>query len=38
VLAVFPAVRPDEPARDPIVLRDLITESQVLEASQAAGQ
>jgi thiol:disulfide interchange protein len=37
VLAVFPAVRPDEPARDPIVLRDLITESQVLEAIQEAG-
>jgi thiol:disulfide interchange protein len=37
VLAVFPAVRPDEPARDPIVLRDLITESQVLEAIQQAG-
>ncbi|MFN9271548.1 MAG: protein-disulfide reductase DsbD family protein [Planctomycetia bacterium] len=37
VLAIFPAVRPDEPARDPIVLRDLITESQVLEAIEQAG-
>jgi len=37
VLAFFPGVMPDEKARDPIVLRDLITESQVLEAIRQAG-
>jgi len=37
VLAVFPANKPNEPPRDPIVLRDLITESQVLEAIRQAG-
>jgi thiol:disulfide interchange protein len=37
VLAVFPAGKPNEPVRDPIVLRDLITESQVLEAIKQAG-
>jgi thiol:disulfide interchange protein len=37
VLAIFPAVLPDQPSRDPIVLRDLITESQVLEAIKEAG-
>ncbi|MFM8379667.1 MAG: thioredoxin family protein, partial [Planctomycetia bacterium] len=37
VLAVFPASAADEPPRDPIILRDLITESQVLEALKQAG-
>lgn len=37
VLAIFPAVKPGEPPRDPIVLRDLITESQVLDAIRQAG-
>ena len=37
VLAVFPAGPPNQPPRDPIVLRDLITESQVLEAIRTAG-
>jgi len=37
VLAVFPAARGGEPAPEPIVLRDLITESQVLSAIRAAG-
>ena len=37
VLAVFPSDRPGEPAPEPIILRDLITESQVLSALKAAG-
>jgi suppressor for copper-sensitivity B len=37
VLAIFPAGPPNEPPREPIVLRDLITESQVLEAIKQAG-
>ena len=37
VLAIFPAGKPNETPRDPIVLRDLITESQVLDAIQQAG-
>ncbi len=37
VLAIFPAAKPGEAAPAPIVLRDLITESQVLEAIQRAG-
>jgi len=37
VLAVFPAGGPDEPIRAPIILRDLITESQVLKALEQAG-
>ncbi len=37
VLAIFPAQTPGEPSRDPIVLRDLITESQVLDAISQAG-
>jgi thiol:disulfide interchange protein len=37
VLAVFPAAAADEPPRDPIILRDLITESQVLDALKQAG-
>ena len=37
VLAVFPASRPGESLPEPIILRDLITESQLLTAIQAAG-
>ena len=37
VLAIFPAGKPNETPREPIVLRDLITESQVLEAIEQAG-
>jgi thiol:disulfide interchange protein len=37
VLAIFPAARPGDPHPEPIVLRDRITEQQVLEALQAAG-
>jgi thiol:disulfide interchange protein len=37
VLAIFPAGPSNEPPREPIVLRDLITESQVLEAIKQAG-
>jgi len=37
VLAVFPAGGPHEPIRAPIILRDLITESQVLKALEQAG-
>jgi len=37
VLAVFPSTRPGEAAPEPIILRDLITESQVLTALKAAG-
>ena len=37
VLAIFPAPRPGESAPEPIILRDLITESQVLTAIKAAG-
>jgi len=37
VLAVFPAAAADEPPREPIILRDLITESQVLDALKQAG-
>ena len=37
VLAIFPAGKPGQPAPEPIVLRDLITESQVLEALERAG-
>jgi thiol:disulfide interchange protein len=37
VLAIFPAEQPGQPAPEPIVLRDLITESQVLAAIRAAG-
>lgn len=37
VLAVFPAGGANEPLRDPIILRDLITESQVLQALEQAG-
>jgi thiol:disulfide interchange protein len=37
VLAVFPAAAPGQSPPPPIVLRDLITESQVLEALERAG-
>jgi len=37
VLAVFPAVQPGGRFVDPIILRDLITESQVLAAIRDAG-
>ena len=37
LLAIFPAAKPGGPLPEPIVLRDLITESQVLEALDRAG-
>lgn len=37
VLAVFPAARPGDQPPEPIVLRDLITETQVLSAIREAG-
>jgi thiol:disulfide interchange protein len=37
VLAVYPAAKPGEPLPEPIVLRDLITEAQVLAALEKAG-
>jgi suppressor for copper-sensitivity B len=37
VLAIFPAGKPGEPLPEPIVLRDLLTEAQVLEALERAG-
>jgi len=37
VLAVFPAARAGESPPEPIILRDLITESQVLAAIKTAG-
>ncbi|MCE9629655.1 MAG: thioredoxin family protein [Planctomycetia bacterium] len=37
VLAIYPAAQPGETPPEPIVLRDLITESQVLEALEKAG-
>ena len=37
VLAIYPAAQPGEKPLEPIVLRDLITESQVLEALEKAG-
>ena len=37
VLAIFPAALPDAAAPEPIVLRDLLTESQVLSALRQAG-
>jgi suppressor for copper-sensitivity B len=37
LLAIFPAAKPGGSLPDPIVLRDLITESQVLEALERAG-
>ena len=37
VLAIFPAARPGGAAPEPIILRDLITERQVLSAIEQAG-
>lgn len=37
VLAIFPAAEPNAAAPEPIVLRDLLTESQVLSAIRRAG-
>lgn len=37
VLAVYPAIEPNATPREPIILRDLITESQVLGAIKEAG-
>jgi len=37
VLAIFPGGEPGQPLAQPIVLRDLLTESQVLEALERAG-
>jgi suppressor for copper-sensitivity B len=37
VLAIYPAARPGGVCPDPIVLRDLITEKQVLDALEQAG-
>jgi suppressor for copper-sensitivity B len=37
VLAIFPAARPGDRPPEPIVLRDLITETQVLSAIREAG-
>ena len=36
-LVIFPGTKPGTKPRDPIVLRDLITESQLLAALEAAG-
>jgi suppressor for copper-sensitivity B len=37
VLAIFPAGKPGEPLPEPIVLRDLLSEAQVLAAIEEAG-
>jgi suppressor for copper-sensitivity B len=37
LLAIYPGCKPGEPMRDPIILRDLLTESQVLAAIREAG-
>lgn len=37
VLAVFPATEPGKQPRPPIILRDLLSESQVLDAIEQAG-
>jgi len=37
VLAIYPGSKPGEPLKDPIILRDLLTEGQVLAALEAAG-
>jgi suppressor for copper-sensitivity B len=37
VLAIYPSGKPGEPLPDPIVLRDLLSESQVLAALDEAG-
>jgi thiol:disulfide interchange protein len=36
-LVIFPGAKPGDPPRDPIVLRDAITESQLLAALEQAG-
>ena len=36
-LVIFPGSEPGKPLRDPIVLRDAITESQLLAALEQAG-
>ncbi len=37
LLAIYPGCLPGEPMREPIILRDLLTESQVLAAIREAG-
>jgi thiol:disulfide interchange protein len=37
LLAIYPAATPGDPTPEPIVLRDLITERQVLDAIEQAG-
>lgn len=37
LLAIYPGAKPGEPPLDPIILRDNLTESQVLKAIEAAG-
>ena len=37
LLAIYPGSKPGEPLKDPIVLRDLLTESQVITALEQAG-
>lgn len=37
LLAIYPGAKPDEPVREPIVLTDVLTESQVIAALEAAG-
>jgi suppressor for copper-sensitivity B len=37
LLAIYPGSKPGEPLRDPIVLRDLLTEGQVIAALERAG-
>jgi thiol:disulfide interchange protein len=37
LLAIYPGSKPGEPLRDPIVLRDLLTEGQVISALEQAG-
>jgi suppressor for copper-sensitivity B len=37
LLAIYPGSKPGEPLREPIVLRDLLTESQVIAALEQAG-
>jgi thiol:disulfide interchange protein len=37
LLAIYPGSKPGEPLRDPIVLRDLLSEDQVIAALEQAG-
>ena len=37
VLAIYPSSKPGETLSDPIILRDLLSESQVLAALEEAG-